>query len=286
VNEGAPSSEAEPAGATLDIDLSALEPLAGAVTTRGVPAAGAPIAIPADRLTPSAFGTDALRDALLQTGEPLRFVLDAGGGRARYESATWALETGARGSVLALRKAPSAGAAAPQDEAALELNAIARLKGWGVPAGEIGRVLSRRLMAQSQTDGVLDAPVVDRYKTFVYRAVFGIEVEGHRAVLSYAPDGSFDRAFIVWPALAAQDHLLRTGLSLSEIGERAREAIAAESHEGAAAGPAQLRWKYVATALPSGEVKLTLMVGARMPIETEEGISEPHEVNVDVAAEL
>ncbi|MCC6558118.1 MAG: hypothetical protein IT372_34655 [Polyangiaceae bacterium] len=284
VDEGAPPGEAEPLGAALDLDLSALEPLADALTARGGPTAAAPIQIPADRLTPSAFRSDALQAALLRTEEPFKTVLDLGI-RERRESATWALEIGTNGSVLALRRAPSLGAAAPQDEGALQARAIARLNGWGIPSGEIGRVLSRRAMAQSETGGVLEAPVVDRYKTFVHRAVGGVEVEGHRAVLSHAPDGSFDRAFIVWPPLAAQSHLLRTGLSLDEIGARARIAVAEDAHGGLAAGAVKLRWKYVATPLPSGEVALTLAVSARTQLVTEEGAGEPREVTVDVSAE-
>src|SRR5262245_6710133 len=103
------SDEAEPAGAALDIKLSGLEALAGAVMAHPGPAALPPIEIPGDRLLPSAFQSDTVRGALLDTKEPFTRILNVGAGRDRFESSTWALETGDHGSVLALRKAPWAG---------------------------------------------------------------------------------------------------------------------------------------------------------------------------------
>jgi len=169
-----------------------------------------------------------------------------------------------------------------QNENALQLRAIDRLKTWGIGAGEIGPVWQRRMMGTAEDNSVLGAPTRLAYKTFVLRSVLGVRVDGHRAVVTHGLDGSFRRAIAVWPALAASGHLLHTQQTIAQIKARAAAALAAE---GFTTGKISLRWKYVATAAQSGEVTLKLMVGARTAgVASNELGEEPYEVNVDVNA--
>lgn len=272
---GAP--EAQDGTAAVEIDSSELRALAGVAIAGGY--AGAP-AIPAERLRPERFEAQAVGAGLLQVGEPLAQVGEMGG-RRLLEADGWRVELDAAGSLLASRRLPTGEPAADLDESILKTDALARLRAWGVPPAEVGRVLQRRVMAQSQEDGVLQAPALHAHKTFVFRAIQGIEVQGHRAVLSHAPDGTFERALVRWPALAEAGHALRTPLSVEAIEDRTRSALAREGLQGS---KVNLRWKYLPEPGPTGEVTLKLVVGARGQILDEDGTSEPREVDVDVDA--
>lgn len=104
---------------------------------------------------------------------------------------------------------------------ALQRSATARLGAWGVPTSEIGRVLQRRTLAQDADGTRLAAERVHRYKTFVFRAINGVPVEGHSAVVTHGLDGALVRAFVKWPPFAASGHLLHSRVSTTDIQERA-----------------------------------------------------------------
>lgn len=237
--------------------------------------------IPTDALRLSAFDDAMIARGLIQTTEPF-----APGMRlsdiSEQVSASWKFEKApAEGALLVLKTAPI-GPAVTVDEAVLQRGATARLGSWGLPASETGRVLQRRSLSQDADGTALLAERVHRYKTFVYRAINGVPVEGHRAVVTHGVDGSFVRAYIKWPALAASGHLLRSRLSVTEIQARAAAALRTE---GETSGAVKLRYKYVPTTLTTGEVALTLKVGARLaPDRTATNNSEAREVDVDVDA--
>jgi hypothetical protein len=118
-----------------------------------------------------------------------------------------------------------------------------------------------------------------RYKTFVTRHVNGIPVEGHRAVISYATDGSFYRANLLWPPIASKGHQLSTTLGTAQIAQRTQAAL---SREGEASGQAILRWKYLPVKTTTGEVTLRLVVAARITPKYPEYGAERREINVEV----
>ena len=66
-------------------------------------------------------------------------------------------------------------------------------------ASETGRVLQRKSLSQDADGTALSAERVHRYKTFVYRALNGVPVEGHRAVVTHGLDGSFVRDMLEDP---------------------------------------------------------------------------------------
>jgi len=237
--------------------------------------------IPPARLPLAGFGEVAIRHKLIQSAEAFQPTRSAGG-RSELESVSYRFSTDAsRGLVLVVNKIDS-GPPSDQNENALQLRAIDRLKTWGIGAGEIGPVWQRRMMGTAEDNSVLGAPTRLAYKTFVLRSVLGVRVDGHRAVVTHGLDGSFRRAIAVWPALAASGHLLHTQQTIAQIKARAAAALAAE---GFTTGKISLRWKYVATAAQSGEVTLKLMVGARTAgVASNELGEEPYEVNVDVNA--
>lgn len=237
--------------------------------------------IPTTLLPRTAFDDAMLQRGLVGTTEPFTVTEDLGA-RRNLESQTWKLERDpSEGQVLVLNKVPS-GPATPQEPAILQRTALARLQRWGIPTAELGPVRQVKSFLQSEENGVLGAPEVHRHKTFVMRAINGIRVEGHRAVVSHGVDGSFQRALISWPALARTGHLLRTRLTTAEIEQRAREALWAE---GETAGNVYLYWKYVPTQLSTGEWALTLQVAAAMPSVTgTTSTEEPRVIDVDVSA--
>ena len=183
-----------------------------------------------------------------------------------------------QGAIMVLRLTPT-GAAAPQDEAVLQRSAISRLSTFGISSVELGKTLQRRALLQDQDGESVGKPEVHRYKTFVFRAINRIPVEGHRVVISHATDGSFVRAFLKWPAVASKGHLLTTALGASEIESRAVTALQAE---GESKGNVRLSYKYVPTQLPSGEVTLTLKASARLAAEATG--DETREIDVDIDA--
>ncbi|MFP2928213.1 hypothetical protein ACLESO_24045 [Pyxidicoccus sp. 3LG] len=237
--------------------------------------------IPTELLPRTAFDDSVLQGALVGTTESFSMTEELGA-RRDLESQTWKLERDpSEGQVLVLNKLGS-GPATPQEPAVLQRTALARLQRWGIPTSELGPVWQVKSFLQSEENGVVSAPEVHRHKTFVMRAINGIRVEGHRAVVSHGVDGSFQRALISWPPLARQGHLLRTRLSTAEIEQRALEALRAE---GETAGPVRLSWKYVPTQLSTGEWALTLMVDAWMPSVTgTTSTEEPRIIDVDVSA--
>ncbi|NOK32931.1 hypothetical protein HMI49_06930 [Corallococcus exercitus] len=238
--------------------------------------------IPTTLLPGSAFDAAVLQRSLVGTTEPFSQAEVPVGTRFDMESQTWKIERDpSEGQVLVLNKV-GAGPETPQDPAVLQRNALARLHRWGIPTAELGAVRQVKSFTQSEENGVVEAPALHRHKTFVMRAINGIRVEGHRAVVSHGPDGSFQRALISWPALARSGHLLRTRLTTAQIEQRAREALAAE---GETTGNVHLSWKYVPTQLSTGEWALTLQVAAVMPPVTgTTSTEEPRVIDVDVSA--
>ncbi|MCY1046840.1 hypothetical protein OV208_36385 [Corallococcus sp. bb12-1] len=238
-------------------------------------------AIPTTLLPRTAFDDAVLQRSLVGTTEPFTQMEELGA-RRDLESQTWKLERDpSEGQVLVLNKLGS-GPETPQEPAVLQRTAIARLQRWGIPTSELGPVRQVKSFIQSEENSVLEAPVLHRHKTFVMRAINGIRVEGHRAVVSQGADGSFQRALISWPPLARAGHLLRTRLTTAQIEQRAREALWAE---GETAGAVHLSWKYVPTQLSTGEWALTLQVNAVMPSVTgTTSTEEPRVIDVDVSA--
>jgi hypothetical protein len=236
--------------------------------------------LPTTLLARTAFDDAMLQRALVGTTEPFTQA-GATGSRRDLESQSWTLETNpTAGRVLVLSKVDS-GPATPQEPAVLQRTALARLQRWGIPAAEMGPIRQMQSFSQGEDNGVLAAPVLHGHKTFVLRAINGIRVEGHRAVVTHGPDGNFRRALVSWPPLARSGHLLRTRLTTADIEQRAREALRLEGETG---GPVTLFWKYVPTQTSTGEWVLTLEVGAAMDARPgESATEEPIIVDVDVS---
>lgn len=247
------------------LDSSALTPIPGGT-------------IPTARLTRSAFTSQTIARGLIQTGEAMARV-DALGSRTTDDSANWSLETdGQRGTLLVLRK-HEGGAPVTSDPVMLQRDAVARLNSWGLPSTELGRVLQRRAAVLDDDDP--ERPRLFAHKTFAFRQVLGIPVEEHRAVVTHALDGTFQRALIRWPPLAASGHLLHTRLTRDQIERLALATLARENITNAAV---TLRWRYLAELMPTGEVKLRLSVAAHVPSPaTEEIGGEPRDIDVDVS---
>jgi hypothetical protein len=199
------------------------------------------------------------------------------------ESPGWFFEQNAsRGRLMILSRAKG-GEARPLQRSALRRAAVERLARFGIPQGEVGRVLQRAVNRQDRgAEGELSPPEVHRHKTFVFRAIDGVRVEGHRAVVTHRPDGGFHRALVKWPALAGVGHRLRSDLPLEEIQQRA---VAALQAAGESKGSVQTRWLYVPTLLEDGTVTLDLKVSARIAEEDHgEYIEEARLIEVDVDA--
>ncbi|MBL8952846.1 MAG: hypothetical protein JNK82_18850, partial [Myxococcaceae bacterium] len=144
------------------------------------------------------------------------------GTRTEYRVMDWELETdSATGRIMANRVAAVA-AAAPQNELLLRADSLARLGELGVDPAEVGEVAQRKVMTESREDGVMtSAPELHSYKTFIARSINGIPVQGHRAVLTHAKDGSLRKVLVAWPALATTGHRLTSRLSLTQVKTRA-----------------------------------------------------------------
>ncbi len=227
--------------------------------------------LPKTRLKAGAFSDSVVSTQLVDTGESFELVRGLNT-RNRFESTSWFLETDeAQGRLLALRRT-TGGKAFPQDEAKLRDASIQRLKAWGIGGGEVLRVLQRQLLKQGETDETLEESELHRYKTFVIRGLNGVAIDGHRAIVTYAPDGSFHRAYAHWPPLAAKGHRLRTDIEVDTVISRAIEAMRAEGEKD---GRVSLSWKYVPTLQATGEVKLELVASARMdPVDYDDGTTE------------
>ncbi|MCP3168524.1 hypothetical protein [Myxococcus qinghaiensis] len=236
--------------------------------------------IPTDLLPRTAFNDSVLQGALVGSTETFT-TTGTLGSRKDLESRTWTLENDpSEGQALVLNKLGS-GPAVPQEPAVMQRTAIARLQRWGIPTSEMGQVLQVKSYLETEETGVTAVPELHRYKTFVMRAINGIRVQGHRAVVSHGVDGTFQRALISWPALARTGHLLRTRLSTADIQQRATAALVAE---GETTGAVRLSWKYVPTRLATGDWALTLVVGASMAAGTgTTHTEEPRVIDVDVS---
>jgi hypothetical protein len=240
--------------------------------------------LPSARLTLASFQDALITRSLINTTEPFTQGTPVGQ-RTQMDGAEWSYEKDVSlGQVLVVRKTPS-GPAANVDEAVLQRLSLTRLNTWGIPNAEMGPILQRRSIGESQ-DGTAPTTTMEvhRYKTFVLRAINGVRVQGHRAVVTHMPDGTFNRALVKWPALSSSGHLLRTRLSTAEIEARADVALRAAGETG---GAVTLRWKYVATPLTTGEVALKLTVGAlTSPAASTAGTGdEAREITVDVDAQ-
>ncbi|MBL8955130.1 MAG: hypothetical protein JNK82_30415 [Myxococcaceae bacterium] len=128
------------------------------------------------------------------------------------------------------------------------------------------------------------APELHSYKTFIARSVNGIPVQGHRAVLTHAKDGSLRKVLVAWPALATTGHRLTSRLSLTQVKTRAATTLV---REGARPGAAALSWRYLPQPAANGEVTLKLVAIARVPgkANADGTVEEPRIVEVDVDAE-
>lgn len=237
--------------------------------------------IPTDQLTTRAFDDSMIGRGLIETTESFEPGMRLGE-LSEMVSKSWKFEKSlADGAVLVLKTAAPGEPLPVVDEAVLQRSATARLGAWGIPSSEIGRVLQLRTLAQDADGTAVDKERVHRYKTFVFRAINGVPVEGHRAVVTHGLDGSFGRALIKWPAFAAKGHLLHSRMGTTDIQDRALAALKAE---GETAGLVRLRYKYVPTQLTSGEVVLTLKVGARLLPDRTSANTEAREIDVDVDA--
>lgn len=221
------------------------------------------------------------RSLLLSSDKPER--VETIGTHETFKTPEWEFEKDSfNGRVAGLATTPEKDPS-PQDEASLQKAALERLFAYGVGPGEIGRVLQRRSMRQDFDGQEPEKPELHRYKTFVFRGVNGVQIEGHRAVISQGLDGSPRKVAMKWPALSKKGHQLRTPLTPKEIEGRAAEALAREGEVG---GKVSLFWKYVATNTGTGEVALRLTVGAHMrSVKGDVVTEEPRIVNVDISAQ-
>jgi hypothetical protein len=160
---------------------------------------------------------------------------------------------------------------------------LALLGRWGLPAGEIARSFNAQTMAANHENGVAQTPAPHRFKTFAIRGFGGIEVRGHRAVVSHAGDGRITRVLANWPALAGTAHKLSTRLSAADVVTRGKTALAAA---GVKYGVAQVYLEYVPTTSANGEctLKLTGVAKVRGADASAEHGDEARTVDFDVSA--
>ena len=237
--------------------------------------------LPAQRLGVEAFAPENVTGALLGTQEAFDDSRSISR-RLIAESAGWHYEQNfERGRILVLSKAKP-GAARPLRRLAVRRQAMQRLVRFGIPLAEVARVVQTSSMRQDRDgDENVGEPELHRHKTFVWRGIEGVPIEGHRAVVTHTPDGAFHRALIKWPALAADGHRLGSDLPDLEIERRAVNALreSGESH-----GDVSLRWVYIPTLTAQGTVTVELKVIARIAeAQHEDYTEEPRliEVNVD-----
>jgi hypothetical protein len=153
---------------------------------------------------------------------------------------------------------------------------------WGLPSGEIARSFNAQTMAANHENGVAQTPSAHRFKTFAVRGFGGIEVRGHRAVVSHAPDGRITRVIANWPALASTSHKLSTRLTATDVVARAKLALA---KEGIRYGAAKVYLEYVPVVSSTGACTLTLTGIAKVrgaEASTEHG-DEARTVDFDVS---
>jgi hypothetical protein len=232
--------------------------------------------LPARTLSAEAWTTDAIRTQLVQTDEAFDVVRDIGS-RQIIKAASWRVERDpARGLITVHDQTKKKAAQAPLDAELLQERALLRLEQWGVQPAEVARVLHKPLMRQDrEQDGTLSKPAIHRYKTFVWRGLNGIPIEGQRAVITHHPDGSFHRASIAWAPLAVSGHKLKTTLSTEQIRARAVQALQAAGEEG---GVATMRWAYVPTLDADGAARLELK--ALLRLEASEHADHTEEARI------
>jgi hypothetical protein len=160
---------------------------------------------------------------------------------------------------------------------------LALLGRWGLPSGEIARAFNAQTMAANHENGVAQTASLHRFKTFAVRGFGGIEVRGHRAVVSHAPDGRITRVLANWPAIGGTAHKLSTRLTATEVLTRATSALKAE---GVRYGSAQVFLEYVPTVSSAGACTLKLVGVAKVrgaEASAEHG-DEARTVDFDVSA--
>lgn len=264
--------------AEVDTGLRAIAVSAVAVTIdRSALVKPSVVALPAKSVRAAAFDPKPIAIAFSKSQETFQ-LRAATVQRQMHESASFKLLRVPQQGAFVLAKKVVADGVFSGSEATLAQAARASLRTWGIDDGEVGTVLSRKVLSQEEEPTGVEAPKLHRYKTFVERAIGGISVVGHRAVITHGKDGNFARATVVWPPLAASGHKLATRLSVDTISDRAKSALATH---GVSSGSARLRYKYIATVNDSGEAVLRLAVGARV----KSGDGEAHEVDVEVDAE-
>jgi hypothetical protein len=200
-----------------------------------------------------------------------------------FKTSTWEIERDDdAGRVVGFSTAQT-GLPVKLSDATLQKHSLDRLGAYGVGSGEVGRVLQRRVMAQDFDGTAPGAPSVHSHKTFVYRAINGIPVEGHRAVITHGVDGAVRKVLVNWPALARSGHALKTQLSVSQIEARAAAALAAE---GETTGKASLYWRYLPMKVSGGQVTLKLVASAHIAgaVEPDGTTEEPRIIDIDVSA--
>lgn len=239
--------------------------------------------LPEKRLTLKAFDTaNALRSFAAST-EKVESSEAVVGRRVADFTRSWRVERDTtEGSILIARRGELAETSGTMDREKLMKASTQLLGGFGVPSEEIGAVIARSLVTR---DGDADAKEPGPaklllYKTFIIREINGVTVEGHRAVVTHAPDGSFVRANLLWPPLASSGHKLSTKLTTAEIERRAQVALEKERESE---GKVLLRWKYFPVKARTGEVALRLMVEAWITPATP-GATETRAINVPVDA--
>ncbi len=235
---------------------------------------------------PATLPAERLRLNRMTVGNVTQSLLGATGGATAvktygpasvYKAASWELQAELqRGRISAVSAAPT-GPASELSDAELRSRTLARLGQFGIGTGEVGRALPRRGLMQDEQDGLRGPARLHTYKTFVFRAVNGTEVDGNRAVLSHGVDGALRKVLLKWPPLAEGGHLLRTQLTRAQIEARATAALASA---GETSGNVRLSWRYLPVATSTGEVSLKLYVRARLGSQTQEA----RFVDVDVSA--
>ena len=261
-DEDPPRAVAQLGATSFTVDSSALATIPG--TT-----------LPAQRLRLDQLTLANMSQSLLGAMEAPSLV-SVRGPQRNYRTLAWEFSIQLPGGfVSALSSAPP-GAPVDLTAAELQTRTLARLSQFGLPTTEVGRALPRQAVTQSEEGGAAGPTYLHSYKTFVFRAFNGVEVEGHRAVLSHGRDGKLRKVTMRWPALAEGGHLLRTPLTRAQIEQRA---VAALSASGETGGAVHLSWRYVAVPTSTGEVTLKLTVAAHL---AQQG-SEARIIDVDVA---
>jgi len=239
--------------------------------------------LPAMRMKMEAFTTPNVLHSFVTAQEKPESSVRIGASRIADFTTNWRVERDPlEGSLLIARRGQSAGKAVQIDDEKVNKLSLELLAQFGVASEEVGSVVTKHLVARDLETKATEPSraTLLRYKTFITREINGTPVEGHRAVISHVPDGSFYRANLLWPATAPEGHKLRTRLTTPEITKRAEVAL---TKEGETTGAVLLRWKYLPIKQKTGEVTLELVVEARIkPVGGQ--ATELREINVPIDA--